>query len=280
MEIPLYQVDAFTDRLFWGNPAAVCLLEAWLPDEVMQAIALENNLPETAFLVPAGDDYALRWFTPAREVDLCGHATLGAAHVVFRHLRPGTTQVTFDSASGPLVVNRAGERIDLDFPALDFVPVAPPEALLRGLNGPRPTAVLRSMDYLVVYETEEQLLTVRADQEVLRTLDLRGVAITAPGTSGDFSSRWFGPKLSIPEDSVTGSAHCALVPYWARRLGSDRLVAHQFSPRLGRRRSIRLDCALRGDRVLLGGATREYLTGTVRLTTTDLDQRPKEVVTL
>ncbi|MFE5791315.1 PhzF family phenazine biosynthesis protein [Streptomyces sp. NPDC056503] len=274
LTFPLHQVDAFTDRLFWGNPAAVCPLEAWLPDAVMQAIALENNLPETAFIVPAGDDYELRWFTPAAEVDLCGHATLGAAHVVFHHLRPGSDRVTFHSASGPLVVDRAEDRLDLTFPALEHEPVPPPEALLRGLVGPRPVAVHRSMDYLVVYEDEEQLLAVRPDQDVLRTLDLRGVAITAPGRAGDFSSRWFGPKLSIPEDSVTGSAHCALVPYWARRLGRDRLVAHQFSPRLGRRRTIRLDCELRGDRVLLGGATREYLTGTVRLSAADLDQRP------
>ncbi|MFF7231768.1 PhzF family phenazine biosynthesis isomerase [Streptomyces sioyaensis] len=278
IDFPLHQVDAFTDRLFWGNPAAVCPLTEWLPDAVMQAIALENNLPETAFIVPAGDDYDLRWFTPAVEVDLCGHATLGAAHVVFHHLRPGSDQVTFHSASGPLVVTKDADRLNLTFPALEFEPTDPPEALLRGLAGPRPTAVHRSMDYIVVYENEEQLKAVRPDQELLKTLDLRGVAITAPGSRSDFSSRWFGPKLSIPEDSVTGSAHCTLVPYWARRLGRNRLTAHQFSPRLGRPLTIRLDCELRGDRVLLGGATREYLIGTVRLAAADLDQ-PKEVIT-
>ncbi|MEW9513668.1 PhzF family phenazine biosynthesis protein [Streptomyces bacillaris] len=269
-------MDAFTDRLFWGNPAAVCPLDAWLPDAVMQAIAWENNLPETAFIVPAGQDYELRWFTPALEVELCGHATLGAAHVVFHHLKPGSDRVAFHTASGPLVVDRAEDRLHLTFPALRSEAAPPPEALLRGLVGPRPVAVYRSMDYIVVYENEEQLLAVEPDQGVLRTLDLRGVAITAPGSAGDFSSRWFGPKLSIPEDSVTGSAHCALVPYWARRLGRDRLTGHQFSPRLGQRRTIRLDCELRGDRVLLGGATREYLVGTVRLAPEDLDQRPKD----
>lgn len=278
IEFRLYQVDAFTDRLFWGNPAAVCPLTEWLPDEVMQAIALENNLPETAFIVPAGEDFELRWFTPASEVDLCGHATLGAAHVVFHHLRPHAGEVTFRSASGPLVVTRGADGLTLSFPALEYTPVEPPPALLRGLAGPAaPAAVLRSMDYVVVYENEEQLRAVVPDQRELATLDLRGVVITAPGAEGDFCSRFFGPKLSIPEDPITGSAHCALVPYWARRLGRDTLRAHQFSPRLGETLTIRVDCALRGDRVFLEGATREYLVGTVRLDAGDLVQTRESV---
>ncbi|MFI6801599.1 PhzF family phenazine biosynthesis protein [Streptosporangium canum] len=274
-EIPLYQVDAFTDRIFWGNPAAVCPLERWLPDGVMQAIALENNLPETAFIVPAGDAYDLRWFTPATEVELCGHATLGAAHVVLTRLRPGWDEVTFRSASGPLVVSRDGEGLSLSFPVLDHRPVDPPEALLLGLGPVRPTAVYRSMDYLVVVEDEERLRSIVPDQARLGTLDLRGVVVTAPGSATDFSSRFFGPKLSIPEDPITGSAHCALVPYWARRLGRTRLRARQYSPRLGETLAIDLDCELRGDRVVLRGSAREYMSGTIRLSAADLVQTTK-----
>lgn len=272
VELPLYQVDAFTDRVFWGNPAAVCPLEDWLPDEVMQAIALENNLPETAFIVPVGDAYDLRWFTPATEVELCGHATLGAAHVVFTHLRPEWDQVTFRSASGPLVVSRDGGRMSLSFPVLDYEQVDPPRALLEGLGPARPVAVYRSMDYLVVFEDEERLRSVRPDQTLLATLDLRGVVITAPGSATDFSSRFFGPKLSIPEDPITGSAHCALVPYWAQRLGRTWLRARQFSPRLGSTLAIDLECELRGDRVVLRGSAKEYMSGTIHLTASDLVQ--------
>jgi PhzF family phenazine biosynthesis protein len=271
IEFQLHQVDAFTDRVFWGNPAAVCPLTAWLPDEVMQAIALENNLPETAFIVPAGDDYLLRWFTPAAEVELCGHATLGAAHVVFHHLRPDTAEVTFHSASGPLVVTKDGDgALTLNFPALKFEPIEAPAALLRGLGPVRPVAVHRSMDYVVVYANEEELRAVQPDLTLLAGLDLRGVVITAPGRDGDFCSRFFAPKLSIPEDPITGSAHCSLVPYWAARLDRKELVSHQFSPRLGKTLTIRVACELRGDRVLLTGRTTEYLVGTVRLRADDL----------
>ncbi|GHH72903.1 putative isomerase [Streptosporangium violaceochromogenes] len=272
IELPLYQVDAFTDRVFWGNPAAVCPLDDWLPDAVMQAIALENNLPETAFIVPDGDAYDLRWFTPATEVELCGHATLGAAHVVFTHLRPDWREVTFRSASGPLVVSRDDGHMSLSFPALDYEPAVPPPALLSGLGPVRPQAVYRSMDYVVVLDGEESLRAAVPDQALLATLDLRGVVVTAPGSGSDFCSRFFGPKLSIPEDPITGSAHCALVPYWARRLGRTRLRARQFSPRLGGTLAIDLECELRGSRVVLRGSAKEYMSGTIRLTPSDLVQ--------
>ncbi|MED7952457.1 PhzF family phenazine biosynthesis protein [Streptomyces sp. BE303] len=276
IRIPIFQVDAFTDRLLWGNPAAVCPLDSWLPAPVMQAIALENNLPETAFIVRNGDAYDLRWFTPATEVDLCGHATLGAAHVVLTHLEPDWNEVTFHSASGPLVVARQGDgdRFGLTFPALEFTPVDPPADLLRGLGPVAPTAVYRSMDYIAVYENEAQVRAVVPDPRALSALDLRGVVVTAPGDGADFCSRFFGPKLSIPEDPITGSAHCALVPYWAERLGRTRLHAHQFSPRLGRTRTISLDCELTGDRVGLIGAARPYMTGVIQLSEEDLDQSP------
>ncbi|GAA1982193.1 PhzF family phenazine biosynthesis protein [Catenulispora subtropica] len=272
VEFPLYQIDAFTDRVFWGNPAAVCPLDAWLPEPVMQAIAWENNLPETAFLVPAEDGFELRWFTPTQEVDLCGHATLAAAHAVLNRLRPGTREVTFHSASGPLVVRREGSGLQMTFPALDVEPADPPEALLRGLGGVEPAAVLRSMDWIVVLDDVEQLLAVEPDLPLLARLDLRGVVVTAPAREADFASRFFGPKLAIPEDPITGSAHCALVPYWAARLGKDTLRAHQFSPRLGQVRTIEVECVARGDQVLLNGSTRAYLEGTVRLSAQDLDQ--------
>ncbi|MEV5674711.1 PhzF family phenazine biosynthesis protein [Streptomyces sp. NPDC052179] len=272
ISIPIFQVDAFTDRVLWGNPAAVCPLEAWLPEPVMQAIALENNLPETAFIVRNGDAYDLRWFTPATEVDLCGHATLGAAYVVLTHLEPGWDEVTFHSASGPLVVARHGDVFGLTFPALELSPVEPPVDLLRGLGTVAPSAVYRSMDYVAVYDSEAQVRSVVPDLVALAALDLRGVVITAPGAEADFCSRFFGPKLSIPEDPITGSAHCALVPYWAQRLGKSRMRAHQFSPRLGRTLTISLDCGLDGDRVALSGAARPYMNGTIHLSDDDLDQ--------
>lgn len=279
IEIPLYQVDAFTDRVFYGNPAAVCPLQEWLPRDVMQAIALENNLPETAFILPVGDGYELRWFTPATEVELCGHATLAAAHVVFSRLRPDLRQVIFHSASGPLVVDRNGQRMTLCFPALEYTPTEPPEALLRGLGGGHGVrAVYRSMDYVVVYDDEAQMRAVAPHPDALETLDLRGVVITAPGVSTHFSSRFFGPKLAIAEDPITGSAHCALVPYWAHRLGRTQLTARQFSPRLGVTLVIEIECALHGDRVLLTGAAKEFMAGTIRLTGVDLGQ-PEESTT-
>ncbi|RLK24645.1 PhzF family phenazine biosynthesis protein [Micromonospora sp. M71_S20] len=265
MEIPLYQVDAFTDRVFFGNPAAVCPLDEWLSDEVMQAIGLENNLAETAFIIDRGDSFALRWFTPSMEVDLCGHATLAAAHVVLNHLRPEWDEVTFHSNTGPLIVSRTPEgQFMMSFPALPRERVDPPEALLAGLSI-APTAVYGGMDYMAVYDNEEDLRAIEPDQRMLGTLDRRAVVVTAPGISSDFVARFFGPKQSIPEDQFTGSAHCMLVPYWAEVLGRTSLTSRQFSPRLGKTLTIHANCELRDDRVILGGSTRQYLAGVITL---------------
>lgn len=285
MELSLYQVDAFTERVLRGNPAAVCPLPGWLPDSVMQAIALENNLPETAFIVEDEGQYLLRWFTPAVEVTLCGHATLGAAHVVFTRLHQDWTEVTFHSPSGPLTCRRHQDRIVLDFPALAWEvidPVAVPTALRTGLvrgtgrtPGTRPVPVdavevVRSLDYIVVLSDERELRDLEPDLSRLGELDLRGVAVTAPSREADFCSRFFGPKLAIPEDPITGSAHCALVPYWASRLGRDDLRAVQYSPRLGAEHAIHVNCRHDGHRVFLEGAARLYLEGTVYLDEPDL----------
>lgn len=273
MEIPLYQVDAFTDHVFLGNPAAVCPLPDWLPEDTMQAIALENNLPETAFIVEDAGAYRLRWFTPAVEVDLCGHATLAAAHVVFTHLHPDWLEVTFHSPSGPLTCRRRGERLQLDFPALSWERIEPdavPSALTAGLAPVDAVEVLRSIDYVVVLSDEQDLRNLRPDLSRLRALDLRGVAVTAPSQAADFCSRFFGPKLSIPEDPFTGSAHCALVPYWADRLGREELQAVQYSTRLGSELAIHVNCRHYGSRVLLEGTARLYLKGTVHLDESDL----------
>ncbi len=257
--LPLYQVDAFTDRLFAGNPAAVCPLETWLPDETLQALAAENNLAETAFFVPEGNDYRLRWFTPEVEVALCGHATLASAFVVFRDLRPGATEVVFHSRSGPLPVTRNGDRLTLDFPALPATPRERPEGVLAALGG-APGEVHASRDLLVVYGTEAEVRALRPDFPRLVSREFLGVIATAPGADCDFVSRFFAPGAGIPEDPVTGSAHCTLAPYWGARLGKTTLHARQVSPRGGE-----LWCELRGDRVLIGGQAVLYLEGRIRL---------------
>ncbi len=268
MEIPLYQVDAFTEHTFLGNPAAVCPLTDWLPEDTMQAIALENNLPETAFIVEDAEGYRLRWFTPAVEVELCGHATLAAAHVVFTQLHPDWPQVTFHSPSGPLTCRPHGERLLLDFPALSWEtidPSAAPAALTAGLAPVNAVEIIRSIDYIVVLSDEQDLRNLKPDLSRLNALDLRGVVVTARSQTADFCSRFFGPKLAIPEDPITGSAHCALVPYWATRLGREDLRAVQYSTRLGAELPIHVNCRRRGNRVLLEGAARLYLNGTVHL---------------
>lgn len=255
MKLPIFQIDAFADAPFQGNPAAVCPLEHWLPDSTMQAIAQENNLSETAFYVPKGEDYDLRWFTPAREVDLCGHATLAAAHVLF-----GLKQipsVIFHSRSGPLRVMREGELLTLDFPAQPGTCCEIPDALAAGLSA-RPKECFRAMDYLAVFETDQDVQALAPDFRQLRALDLRGVIVTAPGTHVDFVSRFFAPNYGVDEDPVTGSAHCMLAPYWAERLGKTTLTARQLSRRGGS-----LRCRVEGDRVFISGRTVAYLEGTI-----------------
>lgn len=259
MQLPIYQIDAFSSRLFHGNPAAVCPLEGWLSDETLQAIAAENNLSETAFFVDKDGRYHLRWFTPTVEVDLCGHATLAAAFVIFQHLSPSLQVVKFDTRSGLLLVERHNDRLRMDFPARPPTPCEAPPELLSGLGSP-PAAVLRARDYLAVYDTEEQVHAIRPDFAALEKLPALGVIATAAGRTSDFVSRFFAPTAGIPEDPVTGSAHCTLVPYWAARLGKQSLHALQVSRRGGE-----LWCELAGDRVLIAGNAVEYLRGTIRV---------------
>jgi len=259
MRIPVYQIDAFTQRVFHGNPAAVCPLEQWLDDNQLQAIAAENNLPETAYIVRQGEHYEIRWFTPEQEIDLCGHATLASAFVIFRHLEPQRKAVTFHSKSGSLPVTKEEDRVCLDFPARAPVACSVSEGLLTALGG-NPVEVLCSRDYLVVYESEEQLRRLRPDMAVLKTLDRLGVIVTAPAQSVDFVSRFFAPGAGIPEDPVTGSAHCTLIPYWARRLDKTHLHAFQVSQRGGE-----LFCELRKDRVMIAGHAIQYLEGSIEI---------------
>jgi PhzF family phenazine biosynthesis protein len=247
MKLRQYQVDAFARHVFEGNPAAVVPLASWLDDTVLQAIAEENNLAETAFFVPSGKGFHLRWFTPITEVDLCGHATLAAAHVLFEHLGHAGLAITFETRSGDLMVQRQGTLLVMDFPVRSPSPCIPPKALLKGL-GQQPVHVLGADDYVVVFDSEAAIRSIRPDHAQLCTLDLRGVIVTAPGQEVDFVSRFFAPKYGIPEDPVTGSAHCALAPYWAARLGKTRLQARQLSKRGGE-----VLCELHGHRVMLSG---------------------------
>ena len=261
MRIPLYQIDAFADGPFTGNPAAVCPLETWLPDDVMQAIAAENNLSETAFFVPEGEGYRLRWFTPATEVDLCGHATLASAFVVFHRLQPERIRVTFETQqAGRLTVTRDGDLLALDFPSRPPEPCAMSEPLAAAL-GRRPTTLLAARDYLAVYESTDDVAALAPDFAALATLDRFAVIATAPGRGGiDFVSRFFAPARGVAEDPVTGSAHCTLIPYWAKRLGKDRLEARQLSRRGGA-----LSCAIGGDRVTIAGRALPFLDGTITI---------------
>jgi PhzF family phenazine biosynthesis protein len=261
MRIRLYQIDAFADRPFTGNPAAVCPLDTWLPAETMQAIAAENNLSETAFFVPEGDFYRLRWFTPSVEVDLCGHATLASAFVVFRHLEPGRGSVVFQTEkAGALTVGRDGEDLVLDFPARPPRGCPMSDAVAAAL-GKRPTLLLAARDYLAVYDRADEIAALRPDFAALAALDRFAVIATAPGRDGvDFVSRFFAPAHGVPEDPVTGSAHCTLIPYWAERLGKSRLEARQLSQRGGR-----LWCGLQGDRVTIAGRAVLYLEGTITI---------------
>ncbi|PWC32722.1 PhzF family phenazine biosynthesis protein [Azospirillum sp. TSO35-2] len=261
MRLPLYQVDAFTDRVFAGNPAAVVPLESWLPDAQLLAIAAENNLAETAFFIRAGDGYELRWFTPTVEVDLCGHATLATAFVIATILEPGRDRIAFATRqAGVLTVTRDGDRYTLDFPSRPATPNdSPHPALLAALGGPAPVAVLSGRDYLVVYESAAAVRALTPDMVALSGLDLFAVCVTAPGEDGvDFVSRMFAPAQGIPEDPVTGSTHCMLAPYWAERLGKTALTARQVSARGGD-----LHCALDGDRVKISGRAVLYLDGSI-----------------
>jgi len=261
VHIPVYQIDAFTDRPFGGNPAAVCPLDAWLPDEIMQAIAFENNLSETAFFVANdGGGYDLRWFTPAAEVDLCGHATLATAALVLERLTPEADGVWFDTRSGRLGVIRDGENLVMDFPALPASPVDMPAGLVEALGGHRPTAFLRAVKNMAVFGDAAAVRAIDPDFAYIAAMAGMGLIVTAPGDDCDCASRYFAPQVGIDEDPVTGSAHCTIVPYWAERLGKSSIHARQVSSRGGD-----LYCRIDGDRVEIGGRAVFFLEGHIVL---------------
>lgn len=265
MKLQLFQVDAFTDRVFGGNPAAVCPLEAWLPDDLMQQIAAENNLSETAFFVKRGSRFEIRWFTPTTEVELCGHATLASARVIWEHMDVSDPLI-FDTRSGELRVERNGERIVLDFPRKPLEPARrSPQQLIEGLRVTPEDLRANGEDagsgfYVACYDSEDTIRKLLPEMTALAMLGRMGVVVTAPGNTSDFASRCFAPTFGIPEDPVTGSIHCFLAPYWAERLGRTTLHARQVSRREGE-----LFCEVRGDRVRIGGRTAGYLTGTIEV---------------
>lgn len=260
MKIKQYQVDAFASKVFEGNPAAVCPLESWPDDSLLQAIAQENNLSETAFFVPGARGFELRWFTPVDEVDLCGHATLATAHVIFEVLGYKGEAIPFETRSGELFVKKQGKLLQMDFPSQLPAPCRVPENLLRGLGGLQPIEMLAAADYMAVFESEADIHAIKPDHTHLGALDLRGVIVTAPGDEVDFVSRFFAPQLGVPEDPVTGSAHCELAPYWAGRLGKKTLSAKQLSKRGGS-----LACELSGDRVLISGDAVMFMEAVINL---------------
>jgi PhzF family phenazine biosynthesis protein len=260
MKIPLYQVDAFTERRFHGNPAAICPLEEWLPDSVLQAIATENNFSETAFYVQDTQPFHLRWFTPAVEVDLCGHATLASAMVILDVRKEvAGSRVEFATKSGALAVEKDGDRYAMDFPARTPLPCNPHPDLTIAL-GAEPLQILAARDYLCVYSTEDEVRALQPEMMKLASTDRFAVIATAPGSDCDFVSRFFAPAQGVPEDPVTGSAHCTLIPYWSQRLSKKSLFARQISARGGE-----LWCELRDDRVRIAGHAVLYLEGTIQI---------------
>lgn len=261
MSYPIFQIDAFTSEIFGGNPAAVVPLNDWLPAPTMQHIARENNLAETAFFVPLGppDQWHIRWFTPTTEVQLCGHATLATAFVVFNILKTNQSDtVSFQSLSGWLHVRRDGDWLMLDFPTDHLRPAELPEAARAGLNILPKQVLLGREDFLCVYESETDVLALQPDFRTLKTVPARGFVCTAPGTKSDFVSRCFFPALGIDEDPATGSAHTTLMPFWAEQLGKTTLTAIQVSERRGV-----LRCTLAGDRVLIAGQAAFYMKGEI-----------------
>ncbi|MCJ8311403.1 MAG: PhzF family phenazine biosynthesis protein [Saccharospirillaceae bacterium] len=257
MELKIYQVDAFTDKVFEGNPAAVCPLNEWIDDDLMQKIAEENNLSETAFFVDEGQSIALRWFTPKAEIDLCGHATLAAAHVLFKHLNYSKQVISFTTKSGLLEVSQTNTDYQLSFPATMPLEIKAPEPLLEALCV-ESASVLAAFDYVVVLKSQQDVQNIKPDFDQLKTLDLRGVIVTALGDSVDFVSRCFFPKYGVDEDPVTGSAHCELTPFWAKQLNKNKLTAKQLSKRTGL-----VGCELIGDKVLLTGKAVDYMFGSI-----------------
>ena len=260
MKLTLYQVDAFADKLFSGNPAAIIPLEKWIDDELMQQLGMENNLAETAFFVPNGKDFDIRWFTPGLEINLCGHATLASAYILFTRLGYKKPAVTFHSKSGPLYVTSDGDTINLDFPSWKPERVTDyPAELLKSLGNPEIAGVYKYRDWLVELETEEAIRKVTPDFAVMKKAgDM--VIITAPGKEVDFVSRFFAPGAGIDEDPVTGSAHSQLIPFWSEKLGKEKMTAKQLSKRGGD-----LFCEQKGERVIMGGRCVFYMQGEIEL---------------
>ncbi len=257
MELEIYQVDSFTEQVFHGNPACVVPLKNWLPDETLLKIARENAVAETAFFIDKGDFIHLRWFTPEIEMDLCGHATLATAHCLVAHLNYQKNRIIFDTQVGPLKVNVEDGVYYMDFPSRMPEPTALPDIIERSLNI-KPKEVFKSRDYVLLYESEQDITNIRIDRSIFDLLNLApgGVVVTAAGTDSDFVSRFFTPQSSILEDPVTGSAHCSLIPFWAKRLTKDKLLALQLSERGGK-----LYCENKPDRVIIAGKARTYSVG-------------------
>ncbi|MBM7035357.1 PhzF family phenazine biosynthesis protein [Vibrio ulleungensis] len=259
MDIKLYQVDAFATNVFEGNPAAVCPLDHWLDDHKLQKIAEENNLSETAFFVQTETNVELRWFTPEDEVDLCGHATLAAAHVLFTHLHFAQPSISFSTRSGILIVEKTAAGYSMDFPATIPSNIDAPSTLIDAL-GITPKAVYLAFDYVVILENQQQVSDLKPDFAKMAELDHRGVVVTAKDDEHDFVSRCFFPKLRVNEDPVTGSAHCELAPYWQRELNKDTMIAKQLSKRSGV-----VHCDITGERVVLSGHAVDFMQGTITL---------------
>jgi len=259
MRIPIYQIDAFTNVQFKGNPAAVCPLKEWISNDLMQKIAAENNLSETAFFVKVEDDYELRWFTPKGEIDLCGHATLASAYVIFTYIDNNITNIKFNTMSGILEVSREGNLISMIFPSREGEKCEATEALVKGL-GKMPIEVYKSRDYMAVFENEQDILNLELNMDELKKLDVLGVIATAKGNEVDFVSRFFAPNAGVDEDPVTGSAHCTLVPYWEKKLNKNEFVALQLSGRGGK-----LYCSDLGENVKMSGEAAAYLEGFINV---------------
>lgn len=260
MKLTLYQVDAFADKLFRGNPAAVIPLDKWIPDELMQQIAMENNLAETAFFVPRGKHFEIRWFTPALEIDLCGHATLASAFVLYNYLDHKRPSITFHSKSGPLAITRKKEMLYMDFPSWppEMITDHPPE-LLASLGNPEIVGVYRNRDFLVELRSEEAVRNLKPDFTLMKKAGAM-VIVTAPGKEVDFVSRFFAPTAGIDEDPVTGSAHSQLIPFWNYKLGKDNMKARQLSRRGGD-----IECGQKGERVIMGGSCVFYMKGKISI---------------
>jgi PhzF family phenazine biosynthesis protein len=262
MKIPLFYIDAFTSEVFKGNQAAVCLLESWLPDDVLQSIAAEHNLSETAFVVREEKElFQLKWFTPKMEVDLCGHATLAASHVVFSIYSFGNKSIRFKTKSGILTATHSQDgKITLDFPSFEVKPFTGAINDVSEALGMKIKEIYQSRDILVVCENEKDVIDLAPNFPLLKKLDCMGIVVTAPGHDCDFVSRYFAPAAGIDEDPVTGSAHSLLAPFWSTRLKKSGFFARQLSSRTGE-----LWCEVKGDRVLLSGYAIAYMQGTINI---------------